>query len=83
MATETLFILQSYKARKDGSLEAEPPVGCKDAEEARRKADRLSPNRAGVVAYSISADEEAGDYDDTPNIIFRAGQLPESFDALD
>ena len=80
MASETLHIVQSYVAGPGGALTAESPVGCKDAEEARRKAERLAPNRLGVVAYSITADEEAGDYDDAPQIHFRAGRPPATFD---
>lgn len=82
MARETLHIVQAYITGRSGALTAENPVGCKSAEEARRKAERLAPNRAGVVAYSITADEEAGDYDDTPEIHFRAGQLPPNFEEL-
>lgn len=80
MASETVYILQTYVAGRGGGLKAEPQVGCRDAEEARRKAERLAPLRLGVVAFSVSADTELGDYDETPTIIFRAGQLPEMFD---
>ncbi len=82
MASETLHIVQAYVAGRNGALTAESPVGCKDAEEARRKAERLAGNRLGVAAYSITADEEAGDYDDTPQIHFRAGQPPPNFDDM-
>ena len=36
-------------------------MGCKTAEEALRKAERLAPMRLGVVAFSASADTEMGD----------------------
>ena len=78
MAKETVYIVQSYKAGRGKSLKAEQQVGCKTAEEARRKAERLGPLRAGVVAFSASADVELGDYDD-PVILFRAGELPHPF----
>lgn len=81
MATETVFIVQAYVQGRGSGLKAEPQVGCKDAEEARRKAERLAPLRLGVVAFSVSADTEMGDYDESPTIIFRAGRLPEMFDA--
>lgn len=79
MASETVYILQSYVQGKGSSLRAEPQVGCKDAEEARRKAERLAPLRLGVVAFSVSADTELGDYDEAPTIIFKSGQLPPPF----
>ena len=43
------------------SLKAEQQMGCKTAEEALRKAERLAPMRLGVVAFSASADTEMGD----------------------
>ena len=43
MAKETVYIIQSYVAGRGKSLKAEQQVGCKTAEEARRKAERLGP----------------------------------------
>jgi len=57
-------------------------VACATAEDARRKAERLSTLRLGVVAYSASADTEMGDYDESPVILFRSGRLPPPFDEL-
>ena len=79
MATETVHIVQSYVAGRGNGLKAEPQVGCKTAEDARRKAERLAPLRLGVVAFSVSADTEMGDYDEEPTILFRSGQLPPPF----
>lgn len=79
MATETVYIIQSYVQGRGKALRAEPQVGCKDAEEARRKAERLAPLRLGVVAFAVSADTELGDYDEQPTIIFKSGQLPPPF----
>ncbi len=80
MPRETVHIVQAYVAGRGRALAAESPVGCKDAEEARRKAERLAPNRLGIVAYSISADTELGDYDDNPTILFKTGRLPPPWD---
>ena len=80
MAVETVHIVQAYVAGRGKGLKAEPAVGCKTAEEARRKAERLSTLRLGVVAYSVSADTEMGDYDENPTILFKSGQLPPPFD---
>ena len=79
MASETVYILQTYVAGRGKGLKAEPQVGCKTAEEARRKAERLAPLRLGVVACSATADPELGDYDETPVILFKSGQLPFPF----
>lgn len=82
MATETLFILQSYVAGRGNSLRAEQPVSCRTADEAIRRGERLAPLRLGVVAFSVTADAEMGDYDDNPVILFRSGQLPSTFDEV-
>jgi hypothetical protein len=79
MARETVYILQTYVAGRGKALKAEQQVGCKTAEEARRKAERLAPLRLGVVAFSATADTELGDYDETPVILFKSGQLPHPF----
>ena len=76
MPRETVHILQTYIAGRGKGLKAEPQVGCKTAEEARRKAERLAPLRLGVVAFSVTADVEMGDYDENPLILFKSGQLP-------
>ena len=44
------------------------------------EAERLAPLRLGVIAYSISADVEMGDYDENPVVLFKAGQLPPPWD---
>ena len=79
MASETVYIVQSYVTGRGKGLKAEQQVGCKTAEEARRKAERLGPLREGVVAFSATADTELGDYDETPVILFRSGRLPHPF----
>ncbi len=79
MAKETVFIVQSYVRGRGRGLKAEQQVGCKTAEEARRKAERLGPLRVGVVAFSATADVELGDYDENPVILFRSGELPHPF----
>lgn len=69
MASETVYIVQSYVRGRGKGLKAEQQVGCKTAEEARRKAERLGPLRVGVVAFSATADTELGDYDENPVIL--------------
>ena len=80
MATETVHIVQAYAAGKGKGLRAEQQIGCKTAEEARRKAERLAPLRVAVVAFTASADTEVAGYDENPDILFRSGPLPPPFD---
>ena len=82
MAMQTTHLVQAYVTGRGGALRAEPQVVCPSAEDARRKADRLSAIRVGVVAYSVSADAELGVYDEAPTILFKAGRLPPPFDEL-
>ncbi|HEY5412311.1 MAG TPA: hypothetical protein VIJ94_16450 [Caulobacteraceae bacterium] len=79
MARETVYIVQTYVRGRGRGLKAEQQVGCKTAEEARRKAERLAPLRVGVVAFAATADTELGDYDENPVILFRSGELPHPF----
>ncbi|WP_426043044.1 hypothetical protein [Brevundimonas sp. TWP2-3-4b1] len=76
MAVETVYIVQAYVQGRGKGLKAEQQQGYKTAEEARRKAERLAPLRLGVVAFAASADTEMGDYDESPTILFKCGQLP-------
>ena len=59
MATETVYIVQAYVQGRGKALRAEQQVGCKDAEEARRKAERLAPLRLGVVAWRAGSSRAA------------------------
>ncbi len=82
MAIQTVHLVQAFIAGKGQALKAEQTLVCTSAEEARRKAERLSTLRLGVVAFSATADADMGDYDDNPVILFRAGRLPPPFDEL-
>jgi hypothetical protein len=80
MVRQTTFIVQSFCAGRGKALKAEQAVPCKSADAARRMAERLSVTKLGVVAFSSSGDAELGDFDDQPVILFRAGQLPATFE---
>ncbi len=82
MAIQTVHLVQAFIAGKGQALKAEQTLVCTSAEEARRKAERLSTLRLGVVAFSATADADMGDYDENPVILFRAGRLPPPFDEL-
>jgi len=80
MARETIYLVQAFNAGRGQSLKADPAIPCKSAEGARRTAERLAPNRAGVVAFSSTGDAEMGDYDDEPTVFFRTGRVPAAFE---
>jgi hypothetical protein len=80
MARQTTYLVQAFIAGKGLALRADRPIPCKSAEAARRIAERMAPEKHGVVAFSTSGDAELGDYDEEPVILFRAGTLPQQFD---
>jgi hypothetical protein len=80
MARETIYLVQSFSAGRGTRLDADTPIRCKSSDSARRRAEDLAPGKAGVVAFATSGDPESGDYDEQPNILFRAGRLPAAFD---
>jgi hypothetical protein len=82
MASETTFLVQAFNISKGEHLKATAPITCRSAEGARRTAERLALNNAGVVAFSMTSDSDTGDYDDQPTVFFRAGQLPAEFDLM-
>jgi hypothetical protein len=75
MSRETIYLVQAFKAGKGTRLAAETPIRCKSSESARRTAERLALTKEGVVAFATSGDAEAGDYDEEPTVIFKAGRL--------
>ncbi len=80
MARETIYVVQAFRTGKGARLNADTPIRCKSSVSARRTAEGLAPNKAGVVAFSTSGDTESGDYDEAPTIIFKAGRLPAPFE---
>lgn len=79
MTIQTTFIVQAFRLNKRGKLEAEPSVAANSAANAKARAEKLSPMRAGVIAYQITADAEMGDYGE-PVTLARYGTLPEEME---
>jgi hypothetical protein len=79
MTRQTTFLVQAFNISKGARLKANTPIACGSAEAARRTAERLALNNLGVVAFSVTADAETGDYDDQPTVFFRTGQLAVEF----
>jgi hypothetical protein len=82
MMRQTTFLVQAFNVSKGARLKANAPIACSSSEGARRTAERLALNNAGVIAFSMTSDPETGDYDDEPMVLFRAGQLPAEFDLM-
>lgn len=80
MTRETTYFVQAFSAGKGGRLRGDSPIVCKSADGALRTAERLAPNKLGVIAFSSTGDAEMGDYDDEPTIFYRRGQFPSAFD---
>jgi hypothetical protein len=79
VAVETRHLVQVFVAQGRG-LRAEAPVACRSAEAARLKAETLVGRAAGVIAFSVTADVDLGEYDQEPVVLFRAGRMPPAFD---
>ena len=82
MMRQTIFLVQAFNISKGTRLKANAPIACSSSEGARRTAERLALNNAGVIAFSMASDPETGDYDDEPMVFFRVGQLPAEFDLM-
>jgi hypothetical protein len=80
MTRVTTYVVQAFNAGKGGQLKSDPPIICKSADGALRTAERLAVSKLGVIAFSSTGDAEMGDYDDEPQVFFRKGRLPSSFD---
>jgi hypothetical protein len=82
MTRQTTLLVQAFNISKHTRLKANAPVTCSSAEGARRTAERPALNNLDTVAFSVTADPEAGDNNDEPTVFFRAGQLPAKFDLM-
>jgi hypothetical protein len=82
MMRQTTFLVQAFNVSKGARLKANAPIARSSSEGARRTAERLALNNAGVIAFSMTSDPETGDYDDEPMVFFRVGQLPAEFDLM-
>lgn len=81
MSSQTQFLVQAFAAKGD-QLKPDRPIVCRSAEGARRTAQRLALSKAGVVAFSITSDDETGDYDEKPAIFYWEGQIPDEFSEM-
>jgi hypothetical protein len=73
MARITLFVLQTFVESADGELVAEEPREAANRWAAVEAAQQFATTKAGVVAWAKSGDPDMGEWDDDPEILFRAG----------
>jgi hypothetical protein len=52
------------------AFKANAPIACNSLEGARRTAESLALNNAGVVVVSMTSNPETGDYDDEPTVFW-------------
>ncbi|WP_428031523.1 hypothetical protein [Ancylobacter sp.] len=76
MAKKTFFVVQPFEKAKGRRLKAGIPMEVRDAEEASRKAERMSLIKAGAVAFSTEVEMESGDAE-PPVLIATYGEVPD------
>jgi hypothetical protein len=79
MAATERFIFQPYVEGKRGAVKAAPPIACRNAEEAQRRADKAMAGGTiiGCQIVRVMADEEAGDYGE-PEFLGVYGRVPDN-----
>lgn len=82
MSTKMHYICQSYdwkksRGKKPPELEVVKTIEAKSQSEATKRAERIHElgNVAGVDAYTVEVDEEAGEYGE-PVFFIRLGEVP-------
>jgi hypothetical protein len=79
MPKVTLYVVQAFDTDADGELVAHQPQSCSSASLAKRTAEILAKDAAGVIAWSRDGDPDLGEYEE-PRILFKAGLLPDDPD---
>jgi hypothetical protein len=79
MPKVTLYVVQAFDTDQDGELVGPEPQSVSSASQAKRTAERLAKDAAGVIAWSRDGDPDLGEYGE-PTILFRTGLLPDDPD---
>ena len=77
MTRETRHIVQPYRSAKRGRLVPADPLPVRNGMVARARAEKLfvAGRYAGVDAYSVTSDEDEGEYGE-PEFQLRLGRVP-------
>lgn len=76
MLMETVHIVQPFTRAARQGLLPKLAMQFKDPDEAAARAAGMADKYAGVIAYTMEVDEEAGDYG-SPRILFQTGEVPD------
>jgi hypothetical protein len=79
MPKVTLYVVQAFDTDADGELVGHEPQSVSSASLAKRTAENLAKDAAGVIAWSRDGDPDLGEYGE-PTILFKAGLLPDDPD---
>ncbi len=71
-----MFVVQSFRSGKHGALMPDSPVQAQNRNHAHRMAERLSKQKALVVAFMREGDPVTGEFDDA-KLITALGDIPD------
>lgn len=74
--TETIYVVQGFTAGKRGSLAPMQALSFPTESQARSRAERMGEACVGVIAFSQTADVDAGEYSD-PVVLVSIGRVPQ------
>ena len=80
MATQTLFVVQTFEMRRKRIVPTTKEQ-VKDEMQALRQAERTAERKGGAIALQIAIDSETGEVEQT-QIVGRYGELPDNLDEL-
>lgn len=70
------FVVQSFTRGTKGGLRPDVPIQAQNTSHARRMAERLSANKALVVAFMREGDPKTGEYEEA-KLIAAHGDVPD------
>lgn len=76
MTLQTYFVVQPFQETNRGALIALPALAARDADHARRLAERQVRPVVGAIAFSRRADPDAGDYEEAV-LLMCWGKVPD------
>jgi hypothetical protein len=78
----TYYVAIQFVRRPDGSLVAQGPVECADADAAIACAKTMTRKQAGAVAFSRTGDPDRGEFDPAV-VLARFGEVPDEISDLE
>jgi len=76
MTLQTYFVVQPFQETNRGALIALPALAARDADHARRLAERQVRPVVGAIAFSRRVDPDSGDYEEAV-VLTRWGRVPD------